>query len=156
MTLADKYLNVAPVKGGDAAITAVHRMTTAILHAQQFLHAFIEFVIPSCREIKAHHTESLNSRLVMEQGGLDGTGANHIASSHPDGIWIFSRKVLYIRGQEGRTSGPAAWIKSSKELIKRNEFWFFQGPARLNQYDPPGQCWHGNTWKSLQTISTNQ
>ena len=53
-------------EGGNAGYAAIHGVTAAILHAQQFLPAFVEFMVSDCRELKTHQVEGVDGRLIME------------------------------------------------------------------------------------------
>ena len=63
-------------------------MTAAVLHPQQLVLAFVEFVITDGSHRKPHHRQRFDGGLVMEHRRQEGAGADQISGGDKDGVLV--------------------------------------------------------------------
>ena len=87
-------------------LALVDRVAAAILHAQQFVLALVEFVIADGGNIQAHHRQRLDRRLVMEHRRQKRAGADQVAGRDEDRVPVSLAKLAdqrrHMFGAAGR------------------------------------------------------
>ena len=58
--------------------TAINGMAATLLHPDEFIHAFVKLVVAHGVEVEADLVEHFHGRLVVEQGGQQRRGADHV------------------------------------------------------------------------------
>ena len=69
----------------------VDRMAAAVLHPQQFVLALVEFVVADRGNLKPHHRQRFDGRLVVKHRGQKRAGADQVARRDEDGM-VFCRR----------------------------------------------------------------
>ena len=75
------------------SLAFVDRVAAAVLHAQQFVLALVEFVIADGGNIQPHHRQRLDGRLVMEHRRQERAGADQIAGGDEDRVLVSLAKL---------------------------------------------------------------
>ena len=91
---------------GMRPLATVDGMAAAVLHAQKFLAAFVEFVIADGCDLQSHHGQRLDGRFVMKQCGEKWTCADQIAGGDKGGVLLFRTQLLH---QRCHMLGAARW-----------------------------------------------
>jgi hypothetical protein len=79
---------------GMRALAAIDGMAATVLHAQQLLAPFVEFVIADRGDLKAHHRQCLDGRFVMKQRGEKRAGADQVARGHEYAVRFAGAELL--------------------------------------------------------------
>ena len=79
------------------SLALVDRVAAAILHAQEFVLALVEFVIADGGNIQAHHRQRLDRRLVMEHRRQKRAGADQVAGRDEDRVLVSLAKLAHQR-----------------------------------------------------------
>ena len=119
---------IAKFRAGEGMRTLafVDRVAAAVLHPQQLVLAFVEFVIADGGNIQAHHRQRLDRRLVMEHGGQKRAGADQVAGRDEDRVAVSlakladqRRHVLGAAGGDGDLLRPVLGIGDGDPARRR-------------------------------------
>jgi hypothetical protein len=83
----------------------VDRMAAAILHPEQFVLAFVELVVADGGDLKPHHRQRLDGRLVMEHCRQQRACADQVASGDEDGVRMPLAYLAHQGGHGFRAAG---------------------------------------------------
>ena len=75
-------------------LASVGRMAAAILHPQQLLLAFIEFVIADGGDLEPHHRQRFDRRLIVKQRRQEGAGADQVAGCDKNRVFGARAELL--------------------------------------------------------------
>ena len=89
---------------GMRALAAVDRMAAAVLHAQQLVLAFVEFVVADGGDLQPHQRERLDGGLVVEHRRQQRAGADQVAGGDEDRVLVAFAQLL---DQRRHVLGPA-------------------------------------------------
>ena len=88
------------------SLALVDRVAAAVLHPQQFVLAFVEFVIADGGNIQAHHRQRFDRRLVMEHRRQKRAGADQVTGRDEDRVLVSLAKLAdqrrHMFGAAGR------------------------------------------------------
>ena len=79
------------------SLTFVGRMAAAILHPEQFVLAFVEFVIAHGSDFKPHHRQRFDRGLIVKHRRQKRTGADQVAGGDKDRVAGLAAKLIYQR-----------------------------------------------------------
>jgi len=120
---------VKPCSGeGMRAQAFVDRMAAAILHPQQFVLALVEFVIADGCDLKPHHRERLDRRLVVEHRRQQRAGADQVAGRNKHRVGVALAELFHqachglrAAGRDRNLLAPVVWIGNPDAARRRVE-----------------------------------